>query len=105
MTGVTAAAWDRRLRWASLAVALGAVLTLPLRVAAAGDLYAASNGYVYFHKAGETMASHDEAVDEGVQLAGGLAKPGYGSSGLVASLLSIPLNNALFRANLENCMV
>ena len=70
----------------------------------AGGLFNASEGYVYYHRAGADMAAHDAAVDDCVQSAASLSAP-YTPPGLMAQLLEIHIDAVLFRANLENCMV
>jgi hypothetical protein len=93
------------------AISLAAALACAAPSARAAKIDVPTDGYVYFHKAGATLATHDAAVDRCAQMAGSLAQPanvGFsrGAFGLlVGGLLEIPVNNQLFRANLENCMV
>ena len=84
-------------------LALATLVAAP-PVAMAGTLVNASPGYVYYHRTGADMATHDAAVDDCIQKAASLAAP-YTPSGWLPGLLEIHIDSVMFRANLENCMV
>jgi len=70
----------------------------------------ASDGYVYFHRTGADMATHDAAVATCVRMVKGTQEPYLMPVGgvvgrLVQSAQQAGMDRVAFAANLENCMV
>ncbi len=93
---------------------LAALLASP-SAAIAGTMDRASDGYVYFHRAGADMARHDAAIDACIGEVAGTQQPSIGRAHggvLTRMILSSArderqrdADRVAFDANLENCMV
>jgi hypothetical protein len=98
-----------------LIVGAGLALLAGPAMAVVPDLGHPIDGYTYFHKAGETMESHDAAVDacaeEASKAAPSQEAQAFGQAvggavgGLIAAGQQGQVNDQVFAANLENCMV
>lgn len=84
-----------------LSVAAGLALATP---AAAGTLNRASEGWVYFHRAGATPEGHQTAVAACLVAAHKMGAP-YVGSGVVGAMISGMAQNAGIAPDVENCMV
>jgi hypothetical protein len=86
------------------------ILLVSVSLAHAAALGTPSPGYVYFHHAGASLASHNEAVEACAHDASLTFGPSVGDTkGLVGSLINGSEEDSLahvtFTANVENCMV
>jgi hypothetical protein len=91
----------RRLEQAALSIAAAVVLTSP---ALAANLNRATDGWVYFHRAGATQAGHDAAVATCLTAARQMAGP-YAGVGVVPVMVSGMFQDSAVAPDLENCMV